>query len=118
MLISISPERMLVQIDRNLGINRDALFTAVTEALLIQDGLQQGVRRRLTSGVTIVAAGPDPDAGPPACKVCGEPIDDGPIVDCAVCGTPHHRECWEYAGVCSIYGCGSKSGRHRIVSPS
>ena len=111
MLISITPERLLVQIDRNLGNNRDALVTAVSEALLIQDGLQLGVERRMTEGVTIIAGEPEPDAGPPSCKVCGEPIEDGPVVVCSSCNTPHHRECWEFAGVCSIYGCGGKSGR-------
>ena len=116
LLISISPERMLVQIDRNLSNNRDALFSAVSESLLIHDGLQRGVERRMSEGVTIVAGEPDPDAGPPSCKVCGEPIEDGPVVVCSACSTPHHRECWEYAGACSIYGCGSKSGRSANAS--
>jgi len=116
LLVSISPERLLVQIDRNLSNNREALFMAVSETLLIQDGLQLGVRRRMTEGVTIVAGAPDPDAGPPSCKVCGEPIEHGPVVVCSACNTPHHRECWEYAGACSIYGCGSKSGRPKDVA--
>jgi hypothetical protein len=116
LLLSISPERLLVQIDRNLGNQRDALFAAVSEALLIQDGLAAGVRKRLSEGVTIVAAGPDPESGPPSCKVCGEPIEDGPVVFCASCNTPHHRECWEFTGACAIYGCGGKSGRPRVAS--
>jgi hypothetical protein len=111
MLVSISPERMLVQIDRNLSNQREALFQAVSESLLIQDGLQAGVRRRLSEGVTIVAGEPDPEAGPPACKVCGELIEGGPVLFCSTCNTPHHRECWEFAGVCSIYGCGGKAAR-------
>lgn len=38
------------------------------------------------------------------CQVCGETI----VVDmvfCSRCKTPHHRECWEYVGACSVYGC-------------
>jgi hypothetical protein len=116
LLVSISPERLLVQIDRNLSNQRDALFAAVSEALLIQDGLAVGVRNRLSEGVTIVGSGPDPESGPPSCKVCGEPIQDGPVIFCATCNTPHHRECWEFAGACSIYGCGGKSGRARVAS--
>ena len=50
------------------------------------------------------------DAGPPICKVCGEPIDEGEIIVCASCNTPHHRDCWEYVGACSIYGCNGKVG--------
>ena len=52
----------------------------------------------------------DEDNGPPVCKVCGEIIQGGPVILCTSCRTPHHRECWEYVGSCSIYGCGSKVG--------
>ena len=109
MLISINPERLLVQIDRNLGNNAEALDRAVSEALLIHDGLRQGVAARLTQGVSIVAVGPatEDDAGPPICKVCGEAIFH-PSVICVQCRTPHHRDCWEFVGACSIYGCSGK----------
>jgi hypothetical protein len=109
MLVSINPERLLIQVDRNLGMNAEALAQAVREALVIHDGLQQGVASRMTQGISIVAAGPaaPEDAGPPVCKVCGEPIVT-PAVYCATCRTPHHRDCWEFVGACSIYGCHSK----------
>jgi hypothetical protein len=38
------------------------------------------------------------------CQICGESI----VVDmvfCRRCKTPHHRECWEYFGSCSVFGC-------------
>ena len=38
------------------------------------------------------------------CLVCGE----GLLIDlvyCRRCKTPHHRECWDYSGGCSTYGC-------------
>jgi len=44
------------------------------------------------------------------CRVCGDAIGETPL-RCARCGTPHHRECWEYAGKCSIFGCGSAESR-------
>ncbi|WP_406696565.1 RING finger protein [Singulisphaera sp. Ch08] len=112
MLISINPERLLVQIDRNLGLHAESLIHAVRETLLIHDGLQLGVASQLSQGVSILAVGPtsSEDAGPPICKVCGEAID-GPSVRCAVCRTPHHRDCWEYVGTCSIYGC---NGKHSV----
>jgi hypothetical protein len=48
------------------------------------------------------------DAGPAAgngeCQVCGEGIA-GDAVFCRSCQTPHHKDCWEYNGVCSTYGC-------------
>ncbi len=112
MLLSVNPERMLVQIDRNLGSSADALGIAVREALVLHDGLTEGVTCRLKQGISIVDAGESDDepTGPPTCKVCLEPITDGPIIVCAVCNTPHHRDCWDYVGACSIYGCNGKVG--------
>jgi RING finger family protein len=111
-LLSINPERLLVQIDRNLGQSAEALATAVREALVIHDGLLDGVLLRMNQGIAIVDQ-PDScqeDAGPPICKVCGEPILAGAVIVCAACNTPHHRDCWEYVGACSIYGCNGKVG--------
>jgi hypothetical protein len=112
MLVSINPERMLVQIDRNLGLNTEALAWAVKKALVLHDELIDGVSRRVKQGIAIVEqpAAPDDDDGPPVCKVCGEPITEGEIIVCSVCNTPHHRDCWEYVGSCSIYGCNGKVG--------
>lgn len=107
-LVSINPERLLVQVDRNLGQHADALLYAVRESLVIHDGLQQGVASRLTQGIAIVEAGAaQAEDGPPVCKVCGDLIT-GPAVRCATCKTPHHRDCWEFVGACSIYGCQGK----------
>ncbi|MFI5458303.1 MAG: RING finger protein [Isosphaerales bacterium] len=112
MLVSINPERMLVQIDRNLGVNAESLSWAVHGSLTLHDALIEGVSRRMNQGIAIVD---DPDAwkedtGPPICKVCGEPISGCEVIVCAVCSTPHHRDCWEYVGACSIYGCNGKVG--------
>ena len=111
MLVSINPERMLVQVDRNLGASVDSLALGVHEALTIHDGLQSGVASRLGEGVAIVAAGPASleDSGPPICKVCGEPISGTPKVFCTTCRTPHHRDCWEFIGACSVFGCKGKA---------
>jgi hypothetical protein len=77
--------------------------------MVILDGLAQGVAARVSQGISIVQAGPADveDAGPPICKVCGEPIQT-PSVLCASCRTPHHRDCWEFIGACSIFGCSGK----------
>jgi hypothetical protein len=108
MLVSINPERLLVQVDRNLAQYSDALLRAVQESLIIHDGLLAGVAGRITEGIDILATGPAPaEEGPPVCKVCGEEIVT-PAVVCATCRTPHHRDCWEFVGACSIYGCSSK----------
>ncbi len=109
MLVSINPERLLVQVDRNLGPQAEALLFAVHQALALHDGLHSGVASRVGQGISIVEAGPahPEDAGPPICKVCGDPIVT-PGVVCLSCQTPHHKDCWEFIGSCSIYGCNSK----------
>jgi len=38
------------------------------------------------------------------CRICGESMVRD-IVLCRRCKTPHHRDCWDYAGNCSTYGC-------------
>jgi hypothetical protein len=112
MLVSINPERLLVQVDRNLGQSNEALAMAVREALVIHDGLLEGVTRRMGEGIAIMDRQEswEEDAGPPICKVCLEPITAGAVIVCAACNTPHHRDCWEYVGACSIYGCNGKVG--------
>lgn len=112
MLVSINPERLLVQVDRNLGQSIEGLARAVHEALIVHDGLLTGVHRRMNQGIAIVERADEfeEDTGPPICKVCGEPIGAVAVVFCAACNTPHHRDCWEYVGACSIYGCNGKVG--------
>ena len=39
-----------------------------------------------------------------ACPVCGEEAT-GAVRTCENCGTPHHADCWEYAGKCALYAC-------------
>lgn len=109
MLISINPERLLVQVDRNLGLSTDALDFAVYEALQVHDQLLTSVRARLAEGIAIVGVGPSSEAedGPPVCKVCGESITDARVL-CTSCRTPHHRDCWQFVGGCSIFGCQGK----------
>jgi hypothetical protein len=54
------------------------------------------------------------------CCVCCERLTEG-VVFCVRCKTPHHRDCWEYSGGCSTYGCGARMfytpGEAPLVSP-
>jgi hypothetical protein len=38
------------------------------------------------------------------CKICGESIR-ADLVYCRRCKTPHHGDCWQYTGGCSVFGC-------------
>ncbi len=112
MLISINPERMLVQVDRNLGVYPDALSAVVKEALVIHDALITGVTHKLAEGVEVFEAADDAseETGPPLCKVCGVLIEEGTRMRCKKCKAPHHIDCWEFIGACSIFGCNCKEG--------
>ena len=47
------------------------------------------------------------------CRVCLAPIESN-AVSCSTCGTPHHRECWDYLARCSTFGCASTRAFKRI----
>ena len=49
------------------------------------------------------------------CQVCGEALQ-GSVVFCTSCDTPHHLECWQYFGSCSVYACGQKRYRAAKVN--
>lgn len=38
------------------------------------------------------------------CGVCGSQLGP-PLELCPRCESPHHQDCWEYNGGCSVYGC-------------
>jgi hypothetical protein len=44
------------------------------------------------------------------CQICGTALT-GDVVACVRCKTLHHKDCWDFNGVCSTYGCGSRSAR-------
>lgn len=41
------------------------------------------------------------------CGVCGASLAEGALVRCEKCRTPHHADCWDFNGRCSIFACGS-----------
>lgn len=109
-LVSVNPERLLIQVDRDLGTDLGPLDAMVEASLRLHDALQAGVRGRLAEGIAILEPGPEPevDLAAPTCKVCGDPIDSPRHVLCETCRAPHHADCWEFIGGCSIYGCRGK----------
>jgi hypothetical protein len=110
-LVSVNPERLLVQVDRNLGPNATLLDLIVRESLVLLDHVQASVADQVREGVEILGAGQGvrEEAGLPECTVCGSPIE-GQHVVCDRCKTPYHRDCWAFVGGCSTYGCQSKQG--------
>jgi hypothetical protein len=43
------------------------------------------------------------------CLVCAHPVAGSAALVCSRCATPHHGDCWEFVGGCSVYGCGGTS---------
>lgn len=39
------------------------------------------------------------------CPVCATSMDAGALRTCPRCETPHHADCYEFAGGCAIFGC-------------
>ncbi len=60
---------------------------------------------RSDPGVRILASDSGVGAAPALCQVCGEVVTAERIA-CTRCRTPHHRDCWDYHGSCSTFGCG------------
>jgi len=109
LILSVNPERLLVQVDRNLGQHLTPLNAAVSNTLVLRDCLTESVAHRVRDGIQIVDEAPVLIAGDVVCKVCNEPIGlDQERVVCSTCNTPHHRDCWSFVGGCSIYGCQGK----------
>jgi hypothetical protein len=44
------------------------------------------------------------------CPVCSEALTT--MVVCKRCRTPHHEDCWNYYGGCSVYGCRETAYEH------
>jgi len=38
------------------------------------------------------------------CQICWESLGADHVI-CRTCKTPHHRDCWTYAGCCSVFAC-------------
>lgn len=67
-------------------------------------GLVDQIQLTRTVGIDFVEEGQVKVIDDARCLVCGE----GLVIDlvyCRRCKTPHHRECWDYSGGCSTYGC-------------
>jgi hypothetical protein len=45
------------------------------------------------------------------CPVCADPLGTQAICACRSCESAHHIECWQYAGGCARYACGSDVAR-------
>lgn len=52
-----------------------------------------------------------------SCPICANPVPVEEAVACARCSSPHHEDCWEFAGGCSRFACGEKQWVHYRCIP-
>lgn len=94
-----------------VDLSRERLRVQVGEILGSEESLERLVRvAREFVGAALEVGGSAPilwesSSGGGRCPVCASPFA-GRTARCAKCATPHHRECWDYAGGCSTYACG------------
>lgn len=111
--------------DVYLGINRGGLTIKTPGFLKDMQTLDDYVRYGLelydqalltrSKGIEFVGTESVQLLGAVTCQVCGDEIGHD-MVFCVRCRTPHCRECWEYAGQCSTYGCGETRHTSPIVA--
>jgi hypothetical protein len=70
-------------------------------------GLADQVQVAGATGIEFIASDEPQIIDAAQCSICCEQLERD-IVFCVRCKTPHHRECWEYSGGCSTYGCGGR----------
>ncbi len=93
---------LLIQKETLIG-NRDVLDEFVRLCLEFYD------QAMLTccDGIEFADDGMAQPVADAKCQVCGELIVEE-LVFCRRCKTPHHRDCWQYNGCCTTFGCGEK----------
>jgi hypothetical protein len=65
------------------------------------------IQKPVADGIEFIEQAPQIATKETQCQVCGDPLLEK-IVFCMKCKTPHHLDCWQYFGTCSVYGCGNK----------
>ena len=110
MLLSINPERMLVQVDRNLGHHATLLDYAVRDALIIHDWLQASVAVAADRGHRHRGGGAGVEREEEARRSARSAATRSPASTSSAthCRTPFHRDCWTFIGGCSTFGCQGK----------
>ncbi len=98
----VTPRQMLLRANR-------FLYDATELDVLLTAGIQLFDRLRLPDRDVVDIVETRQSALESAiCEICGTALSIGAVVRCRKCGTAHHRDCWEFNGMCSTFACGEK----------
>ena len=98
--LDLDPHRLRIQKEEQVS-SPETLAAAARLGLRLLDA----VRDALKAGQEVQFLDAPGPAALPSCPVCAAEIAKQDRVECRRCRTPHHRECWEYAGACSMFAC-------------
>ncbi|MCA9556673.1 MAG: hypothetical protein KC933_42005, partial [Myxococcales bacterium] len=104
--------RLVAEVDLRTG---DTIRRLVELARTFRLPPRQGRRGTVAAWVPLdegefltLATSADGPVGEAVCAVCGCLEPAGTMLPCPLCEIPQHRDCWEFTGVCSTFGCGGK----------
>jgi hypothetical protein len=106
-VLSLNRERMIVS-KPSLIQDPELLGRLSKAATGLFDRIEFFIDR--LAGLEVVVGAPSGDELP-VCSVCGVDIQERSRVECRRCGTPLHRDCWDYNGKCAVFGCGEERYR-------
>lgn len=95
------------------GLNPTSLLPSrlppakMANAALAKGGVRK--RKRIRKGIGKLVIREDA-----RCGVCGETVGNNGVENCGRCDTPHHADCWQFAGQCSVYACGFRKRRQEL----
>jgi len=95
---------VVMMLDVNLAELRAGFASYLPVGLIVATAMVVALLTVVGGDSFGLASFPEPPAAA-AVLPGGEAIAAEPL-RCERCRTPHHRECWEYTGKCSIFGCG------------
>ena len=116
----MSDVKLIVR-DGTLLVRKAGPFQAasqVGEFLEQAIALREAFQLAQTAGIEFTGSTTGPHTDRAKCPVCSEPlgrIANQALRTCVRCGTRHHRECWDLAGRCAIYGCGETRGESSVI---
>jgi len=108
-LLAAWPDPSVVELaGKCVGAVCGPLWSALDDEGGHERGLRVERRQALPAGVTLAPMQMAADSGTARCRICGDGLHLSEAVFCQSCLAPHHRDCIEYNGICSTYGCGCR----------